>query len=529
MAKMYPESIIPYDPTHSELIFYNSLKEQLGDDFYVFYSLKWYYKKDGHKINSEADFLIFNSHYGFLVIEVKGGKNIKVINDKWHIKLNNNGDYRKLKRNPFDQAEESMRYFLNYFRKEYYTNYNGIYGYGAAFPLFCINEDISPRVIDEIYIDFEDMDNIREKIYEMYMYWRSRRSNYRINNETTKKFLKLIRKKVSISEAKGAVLNQKKKEIEKLNRIQDNLLDFIEDYKQLYIKGGAGTGKTWIGIKKIKRKLKNENNKDVLMLCSSDMLAKFLKEKLTGYEAKINSLKNLEQIKNKFDLIVVDEAQDFNEDESIEVKDLLKDEDNSELYILYDPEQDIRKGKFKDYFYIDLPPFVLKKNIRNTKNIYEFAVKSTNLGKMGIPNNIEGIEPTVNKIKNDKSAINRIENIIVDLIDNEGLNIEQIVLLSDRKFQNSILNEYGFETIGKWLIDFDFSRTGEESLKYRTISEFKGLESDIIIFLNHKENITAEEKYIAYTRPRYMLYIIKNYWLSDKCCEEKTVNLNISK
>ncbi|HKL74790.1 MAG TPA: hypothetical protein VJ881_01885, partial [Halanaerobiales bacterium] len=206
-----------------------------------------------------------------------------------------------------------------------------------------------------------------------------------------------------------------------------------------------------------------------------------------------------------------------------------KDEDNSELYILYDPEQDIRKGKFKDYFYIDLPPFVLKKNIRNTKNIYEFAVKSTNLGKMGIPNNIEGIEPMVNKIKNDKSAINRIENIIVDLIDNEGLNIEQIVLLSDRKFQNSILNEYGFETIGKWLIDFDFSRTGEESLKYRTISEFKGLESDIIIFLNHKENITAEEKYIAYTRPRYMLYIIKNYWLSDKCCEEKTVNLNISK
>jgi len=355
------------------------------------------------------------------------------------------------------------------------------------------------------------MNNLKEKIYEMYMYWKSKRSNYRITNEMAQKYLKLIRKKVSISEAKGAVLNQKKKEIEKLNKIQDSLLDFIENYKQLYIKGGAGTGKTWIGIKKIKRKLNEGKDFDVLFICSSETLSKYVKEILNENKANIANLNNLNNIKGKFDLVVVDEAQDFDENQAIQIRELIRDENKSELLILYDPQQNIENDEFKDYFYIDLPPFVLKRNVRNTKNIYEFAVKSTKLGEMSVPNTIEGIEPKVDKIKPEKQAINRIENIVVDLVEKEGLEINQIVLLSDKKFKNSIFNEYGLNSISKWFINHEISFDDNESLKFRTIKEFKGLESDVIIFINQNKDIKMEEKYVAFTRARYMLYVIINY------------------
>ena len=41
MATMYPKDLSQYMPTDSERIVYQELKQQLPDNFSVFYSVKW--------------------------------------------------------------------------------------------------------------------------------------------------------------------------------------------------------------------------------------------------------------------------------------------------------------------------------------------------------------------------------------------------------------------------------------------------------------------------------------------------------
>lgn len=73
----------------------------------------------------------------------------------------------------------------------------------------------------------------------------------------------------------------------------------------------------------------------------------------------------------QYDCIIVDEAQDFNEEWAYCVKLLLKDQKQSYLYVFYDENQNIFKRNFGNAFMIDYPPFILTENIRNTAGIYK--------------------------------------------------------------------------------------------------------------------------------------------------------------
>ena len=53
--------------------------------------------------------------------------------------------------------------------------------------------------------------------------------------------------------------------------MQDSILDCLHNYRQVQIVGGAGTGKTFIGIKKAVRDALNE--KRVLFTCCNEELA----------------------------------------------------------------------------------------------------------------------------------------------------------------------------------------------------------------------------------------------------------------
>ena len=52
------------------------------------------------------------------------------------------------------------------------------------------------------------------------------------------------------------------------------------------------------------------------------------------------------------------------------------------------------------------------------------------------------------------------------------------------------------------------------TIRFRTVKDFKGMESDIVIYLNHKNETgygPSEqlcELYVALTRPRYYLYVL---------------------
>ena len=535
MAIMHPSDITRRKHVKSEESFFNACRDQLSDKYHVFFSVRWYSEEDGKRIDSECDFLIFNPDYGFLCVECKGGNGIYVDdNDTWF--LEEYGGDRKLRCSPYKQAEESMRFFKRYYEDELEIAYPGIYGNAVAFPKFAVSIPITVESPLALTIDIKDMGNLQPKIVEIFRYFNTKRGGHAsfMSPDAQKKFIGLINKRVALSIAAGALIEDKERELAEINQTQDVVIDLLMHYPRAFIIGGAGTGKTWIGIKKIKRCVLI--GKCALYLCYNATLAARVKEhigidgadvysidkfaqKILGAAYKtapvVNGCKQyanlLEQLPTlpQYDLIIVDEAQDFTEDWAYCANLLMKE--NGSLYVFYDESQNVFSRHFGDKFFIDSEPFVLRYNIRNTSNIYQYTLERTALGTDTLVNQIEGVQPDVRKLTRKQAVISFVDSVVNKLINKEGVSSEKIVILSNLGLDHSVLN--GVSYVGGYPLT-SLSKKIPGGIVFATVEDFKGLESDIVIFINHtykgeakSEDIRAIQ-YTALTRARFYLYVI---------------------
>ncbi len=533
MAIMHPASILESAHVYSEVKFYKELKKQLSDKYHVFYSVRWYTLKDGIREDSECDFLIFNPDYGFLCIEVKGGNAISVEDGEWRLYDSTGG--RFLDKPPYYQAEQSMRFFKKYFEDELEMQFAGVYGSAVAFPNYVIDSPLTVESPLEMTIDLNDMNDLQKRIVELFRYFRGHRKGTTafLAPEMQRKFINLVNKRIALSISAGALIEDKNRELIEINNVQDTIIDLLSHYSRAFIVGGAGTGKTWMGIKKIQRCLYDGLNP--LYICYNKALADTVRKMFDGkvdcynFDLLMFSLlkskaldapeKNgckeysslLEKTEiQKYDLVIVDEGQDFSEDWAYCVNLFVKED--GALYVLFDESQNIFQRDFADKFYIDNPPFVLRYNIRNTANIYRFAKEKSSLGIDTLTNQIEGVDPEVRLFTRKAQLISFIDSTVNKLVNKEGVSKNKIVVLSDRKKEKSILKDVEF--IGGCQID-DIYDDNKDSIKYRTIQGFKGLESDVVIFVNHtykKEPLTDRKRallYTALTRARFFLYCVE--------------------
>lgn len=537
MAIMHPNKVL-FFATYSEEQFYNACRTQLSDKYHVFYSVKWFTTTDnGIRENSESDFLIFNPDYGYLCVEVKGGKGISVENGKWYI---HGAGERELKRSPYEQAEQSMRFFKQYFEEETEMSYEGVYGYLVAFPNFAITNSINASSPMELTIDVSSMDNLPLKLVSIFRYWQGKtnRSSQFLSVDNRKKFINTVNKRLALSIAAGALIKDKERELEAINTTQNSIIDCLINYPRAFIIGGAGTGKTWIGVKKIQRCVA-EGGK-ALFLCYNKSLAEeiscyidpnsaksinidafatsILKDKLLNAKVDKNGCKEYFELLSdvvelpKFDLVIVDEAQDFTEDLALTANLFLKDPEKSTFYVFYDENQNIFNRNFKDKFLIEPNPFVLRYNIRNTSNIYDYTCENTRLGLDTESNMIEGVEPEHRTFGKKTQLLSFLDSTVNRLIKKEGIENSKIIVLSDRKLENSVLKDV--DSIGGYNIVQERQLVNNKNILYRTIQSFKGLESDIVIYINHtyvnrpKTHEYRALLYTAYTRARFYLYSI---------------------
>ena len=535
MAIMHPSDITKKNHVKSEEKFFNALRDQLSDRYHAFFSVRWYSEdENGQREDSECDFLVFNPDYGFLCIEVKGGRGICVDeNGDWFLKQT--GDDRKLKQSPYLQAEKSMRFFKKYYEDELETFFPGIYGSAVAFPNYNIT---SPLTVDSplaLTIDLDDMGNLARRIVEIFRYFnvnKSGKSSF-MAPDSQKKFINLINKRIALSIAAGALIEEKERELVEINYTQNVVIDLLANYPRAFIVGGAGTGKTWIGIKKIRQCILS--GKDALYLCCNRVLANVVRTHIGSEKASVYCMDDFakdilgEKVENakivngckeyseliskvdnigKFDLVVVDEAQDFTEDWAFCAN--LLTNDNGELYVFYDESQNVFSRHFGDKFYIDAAPYVLRYNIRNTSNIYQYTQDRTCLGLDTLINQIEGVEPDIRTISRKQQVLAFIDSTVNKLVNKEGVAADKITILCNRQKKESILGDV--EWVGGYRISEELLSTG--TIKFSTVEEFKGLESDIIIYINYtykNEPITDDVRsiqYTALTRARFYLYVI---------------------
>ncbi|MCD7752674.1 MAG: PhoH family protein [Lachnospiraceae bacterium] len=347
-----------------------------------------------------------------------------------------------------------------------------------------------------------------------------------------------------MSAAAGALIPIKEKEFSKIDFVQDSILDCLSNYRQVQIVGGAGTGKTFIAIKKAIRDA--IGGKRVLFTCCNEELVLFVKSKcsqlskidvytytelmhtLLGgkYELlPVNSNGNkccfewIDEIPlaSKYDSIIVDEAQDFDVDMGLTVRSLLMNETDASLYVFYDKNQNVFEMNFENAFAIDALPYVLRYNIRNTGSIYQCAVERTNLGRDTVANSIVGVHPEIHNYTRPSQTLKALSLIVNQLVQKEYVPAASIVIVSDTPYTRSVLA--GEQRVGAYNLVFKHCKeAAEDEICFKTVEEFKGLESDVVIYLTHEFTDLApsvvdnRKEYVAITRARYYLYI-----LNTKC------------
>lgn len=522
MAIMYPKNIAQYAPTDSEQLVYYELQHQLPDTFEVFYSVSWTYIKNGKREKSEADFVVLSPDYGFLCLEVKGGCGIRVEDNEWTILDHTYGD-RTLSRSPYEQAEASMYFFKNAYANEYSIDYQGIFGAGVVFPFYAVNdiEKLSNRS-EVCTIDSTGLNDLYNRIKKLFKFWGGSSFGFRLYEKNQHRtFVEIIRKRIAIDAAAGALVKYKERQLDIINRVQEGYIYFLSNIRQFYVRGGAGTGKTWIAMKMAELEAEDED-KQVLFLCASPHLAKMVREKVSvsikvfdieslikeistnpdGFEPPkytgiVDSVK--EDIE-KYDALFIDEAQDFSEDLAFLAKTLLVDEYESRLGVFYDDVQVVRDDSFGDAFMIATPPFLLHENIRNTANIYSWAMENTELGTDVIVNPVEGPWPVSENINDKKHLTHRLENVFKKFLEDEDLQSGSLVILVENA--DEFIDDFD-GSIAKWKLVKEYS-TGIDEIKVSSVENYKGLESDMVIYI-HGNDTTDNLNYIAYTRARYYL------------------------
>lgn len=196
--------------------------------------------------------------------------------------------------------------------------------------------------------------------------------------------------------------------IERLTREQYEVLQSLEEFRQVAISGGAGTGKTLLALQKAS--MLAENGIRTLLVCYNGPLGEFLRTKLEGCETvtvgsfhsvcsrlakqagvavpktKTSAdlydeilpqtfLEALVKEENlRFDAVIVDEGQDFRADWLAALRLSLRDGDKSIFYVFFDDNQKVYGDREELLPELQRQPYKLIRNLRNTRAIHRAFV-----------------------------------------------------------------------------------------------------------------------------------------------------------
>lgn len=507
-------------------------------------------KNQIHKLMGEVDFLLITPK-GLLCIEVKGGYNIYRKDGIWY-SVDRNDSEHKIK-NPFKQAQECMYALKNQLKDTKFKN--ALVGMAVAFPE-CYFTGQGNDLLTEVLFD-ASKDNFDAYIKRVYEYWFMRykeTNNFSckdLSENDIKDLKKILRGNFAVIPAMGKELENISNEIIRLTEEQyEHLNTTTEDNDRVMIKGVAGTGKSILAIEKAKqlmtRGLKtayicfNRNMGKLAELSVGEVpegsFVGTLHRLLLNEYLNINMEDNLSDIcsdfiKNvniteKFNALIVDEAQDLMDYNIIEALSLfLKGGlENGKWLILFDPNQNIFQPMASfDETYKFLKEFCrpavvsLNVNCRNTKQIAEKVSIMTKVESAQYKN-INGAEVILKTFESNRDCISELRKQIQSLLTG-GVNANNIVILSKYKKENSILkDETTLCNLPIKEID-NISYENKNILKYCTVQSFKGLESDIVFYIDidgFSDTKNRMINYVALSRAKSFLYVFFNKSLNDE-------------
>lgn len=563
MSKIYPNE---FNGKKSEKIPYEKFKNLKEKELIIYYSRNYIYRTFHNTLGDGeiADFFVIHPKKGIIFIECKKG--IISYDRESGLWFTNN---QQLKKDPIQQAMEHRRKFLKKIKDETTININIPTTHAVLFfetpkPEMLKKEfrfDIKPEMM-MWREQFQDLDNSISKIFDL------QESKNFINQQDLNKIHTLFMGQDLKNPLKNILNASESDQNLRLSENQEQILSAMFDMfnKKIAIRGLAGTGKT-ILLAQRAVDVVNER-KRVLILTKTKPLNKFLKllTKISDNRLTITHVdyfvrsvckkynepyshprdaedtdQHFEQYnpnicldmfekypEEKYDLILVDEAQDFYKDWYEALCFAKKDE--GQIVFFYDPFQEQINDSMISSLETaeDVTKYPLKINFRNTfeiNNLLQKLIKNFYPdSKLFYDKPIEnhGEKPQLLEVNDRNDQIIKVTEIINKLVNKEKVVPRDIAVIYDGSIKAPSKNDLSITTeIKKNGFDVisaeDYSepyinKSKENCITLDSIRRFKGLEKTVIIVTNLEEitKETVKNLYTGLSRARAHLVIISN-------------------
>lgn len=565
MGMIYPKYLNPDKKFFGEERVFNLFKKiDFPGNFHIFHSLNipdHISKKEG-----ETDFLIL-SPFGILVLEIKGAKRIVVKDGIW--KYFTETKVYQSHESPFDQAKNNYYSILKKIKKEFpeLRNLKRISGYGVIFPTMVFTMK-SIEWNDEMVLDENNLDKLEDYVDNLYTYWhkKSQSNLFKLSDETILKLKEYLRPDFEKIGSLKSFISSASEIVEKVTREQFSVLDGLEEYARIMIKGLAGTGKTFLAMEQARRK--SSEGKKVLLLCFNKLLMQNLYCQIQNYKnvdiynidkliydiIKNNNIDtafiSIEQMRlffstnaetlitTKYDYLIIDEAQDILSNDLMPVFDeLLRGgiSAGSWSFFLDDYVQDelfAKKEELNDIIKMLKNVAIVYNLSINCRNSRFLGNKINNYTSLPIPKlfRYEGDQNNLQIIYvNKDSSVDLFANIILKLLE-EDITPNSITILAPNKnfellqkvfplLKNKIETFIDLTSFSSDIKKEKLYNIRKKCISYSTVQAFKGLENDIIILFNIDSLENIYDRSILYTgmsRAKSKLILLINEILKTK-------------
>lgn len=559
LARMIPPIIPTACPSLGELEIFNHLKKDVAtNDWIAVHSLD--IAQHIRQVSGEADFIIIVPSLGVLCLEVKACHSLRRESGVWFYGRNPNGDPR----GPFKQAAEAMHSLRQRVIKREPSLSRVLFWSAVMFPFIEFNiasgEWHPWQVIDSRQFKKQPISTLISNVL------RNARAHLRAqqsirwfhdpdrlpNIQQTAAITKILRPNFEFTENHSDRHLRQQTEIIRYTEEQFLALDTMEDNPRVLFTGPAGTGKTVLALEAARRAA--NVGKNVLLVCFNRLLGQWLSRSLlaqsdhvtvgtfhqylmgivgiktTGNagssfwcselpEAAISRLLNDHNDIGRFDIVIVDEAQDLLQPLYLDVMELVLKDGliNGSWRMFGDFERQMIYGQDRDrtdeLLRKRLSTYArgsLRVNCRNTPRI---AALSHLLG---------GLDPNYSRILRPDDQIDPIISYYatpsqqrkevaraLDLLLKESFNPDDIVVLSPKSEPRCVAASITDKLLSEQLAPFEKAATGQ--IRYTTIQKFKGLDSSAIIVTDIEhidDDMFSSLFYIASTRALERLHII---------------------
>ena len=550
MAIMYPQNLPKplNEYLRGEAKVFEALRSQLDNKWTVYSNVIWNtHDKDSKYRDGETDFIVSHPDLGIVVIEVKGGMQIVYHPelDTWN-SIDNNMDNFSIK-NPYEQVRKNKYSLIDNLRTlGQYSKYNSYelnnllnIRYAVIFPdVTRISTGNLPSYasLDITLFEYDVNQNLLKRITTILKSNLATKESSKLFIESTHKDLKnYLAPNFTLDRSLKYWIDDEEHQMLTLTEDQYNLLNILQYVNKASIYGCAGSGKTLLAIKKAE--MTSIKGYKTLLVCFNNILGyhlsksisndnlvagnfhKIIENILNQYHKKSFDLYNDQELLElvlmydtpKFDSILIDEAQDFSQEQLDILTYLLKD--NGIIYYFWDSNQKvIRKD---EYIPKDIPKFVLEVNLRNTEYIFnkvkEHYKQDLNLKHKGPQGrNIQTLEP-YNR-KNSQELFIRLKNCLNQLIINEQLKPSDIVILTFKAKTKSALIDFKYDKADLSIFE-DLEHN--DSIRIDTVRRFKGMESKVVIVteMDDEQSIKYPELfdemcYVSFSRAKNHLIIL---------------------